>query len=158
MICFHKWLPWSKLLEGYTGHKYQWRVCEKCGKAQVSPKMWDDQIKTAVANAAIDETKAAVPYAFDMSIHQTTHEIDPTRQKSDPIPATMDLPTHLTVEDNIKALLRHTYLLDEIEELRIMLERVSSGLSLTDVQSTSLQRLYMKYKDAMHRAYGKVTV
>lgn len=90
MICFHKWLPWSKLLRSYHGsHKQQWRVCAKCNTAQVKRLPDDDQVEVDAANAAIDETKAAVPYAFDMSIHQTMHEIDPTRQKSEPIPVDM---------------------------------------------------------------------
>lgn len=31
-FCFHKWAPWSGVIESYSGSLHQVRKCEKCGK------------------------------------------------------------------------------------------------------------------------------
>jgi hypothetical protein len=53
-MCWHKWKKWARPILAFSGHKLQWRECEKCGKAQHRTLWWDGQCDVPDINAALD--------------------------------------------------------------------------------------------------------
>jgi hypothetical protein len=54
----HKWLPWSDPVATYnSGHKQQWRVCEKCNKAQKRTMWWDHQTSVGQVVFAVKQSR-----------------------------------------------------------------------------------------------------
>ena len=61
MFCLHKWSKWSNPVETYnTGHKQQWRVCEKCNKAEFRTLGWDKQTSISSVETAVLHAQSSI--------------------------------------------------------------------------------------------------
>ena len=54
-MCLHNWAKWGRPIVSYSGTKFQWRECVKCGKVARRSIFWDNQCDLSSVNRTLDE-------------------------------------------------------------------------------------------------------